>query len=161
MSDNQSTDPVLALIAEHDRLWARGRELDDLDDADDEASRPIYDAANALHDQLRTIEPTTFAAALAQLDFAVKYDDPDMANAVADGLREMRLIELAKIDSAPVQPGQPFGPCLLAPSIDGSEWTVGEWDGEGWCSDTGSKLTPLFWALLPQLSSLPRRSEQP
>ncbi len=68
-------------------------------------------------------------------------------------------IELAEIDSAPIKQGQPFGPCLLAPGIDG-DWTVGEWDGEGWFSETGSKLAPLLWALLPPLSVLLEREAQ-
>jgi hypothetical protein len=65
---------------------------------------------------------------------------------------KMHLVELAEVDSAPVREGEPFGPCLLA-SIDG-DWTVGEWDGEGWFADTGSKVAPLLWALLPTLNTL-------
>jgi hypothetical protein len=65
---------------------------------------------------------------------------------------KMHLVELAEVDSAPVREGEPFGPCLLA-SIDG-DWTVGEWDGEGWFADTGSKVAPLLWALLPPLNTL-------
>jgi hypothetical protein len=141
MSDNRRTDPVLVLIAEHDRLWA----LD---------TRETDDEANAIHnDRLSVTKPKTIAGAMAQLEFAVKWDDPDVAKAVAQGLREMRLVELAEIRTAPVKLAQSFGPCLLAPGIDG-DWTVGEWDGEAWFSDTGSKLVPLLWALLPPLSTL-------
>jgi hypothetical protein len=141
MSDNRRTDPVLDLIAEHDRLWVL-------------ETRETDAEANAIHnDRLSVTKPKTIAGAMAQLEFAVKYDDPDVAKTVAEGLRKMRLVELAEIDSAPATPGQSFGPCLLAPGIDG-DWTVGEWDGEAWFSDAGSKLAPLFWALLPPLSTL-------
>jgi len=72
----QTGDAVLALIAKHDRLWQFKTEK-------------ATAAANALHDQLRETKPATLTGAIAQLEFAAKWDDPDMAKSVAAGLREI------------------------------------------------------------------------
>jgi hypothetical protein len=59
------------------------------------------------------------------------------------------------IADAPVKKGKPFGPCLLAPGIDGNDYAVGEWDGEDWFTlDGDRRLSPSFYELLPPLSSL-------
>jgi hypothetical protein len=62
------------------------------------------------------------------------------------------LIELLPIGSAPVKPGEHFGPCLLAPGLD-DEWTVGRWVENGWYSNDGLPLKPTVWALLPQVTA--------
>jgi hypothetical protein len=62
-------------------------------------------------------------------------------------------VDVFPIDSAPVTPGKFWGPCLLAPGID-LAWAVGEWDGESWCTDTGFRIDPRFFAALPLLSLL-------
>jgi hypothetical protein len=54
---------------------------------------------------------------------------------------------MAPIGSAPVKPGEYFGPCLLSPGLD-NEWTIGRWNGDGWFSDDGFPLSPTVWALL-------------
>jgi hypothetical protein len=58
------------------------------------------------------------------------------------------LIELLPIASAPVKPGEYFGPCLLTPGVD-NVWTTGRWNGDGWFSDEGFPLKPTAFALLP------------
>jgi len=73
---SQSDDAVLALIAEHERLW----QLE---------TKEATAAANTLHEQLCETKPATLAGAIAQLEFAAKYDDPDLAKTVAAGLREI------------------------------------------------------------------------
>jgi len=73
---SQNDDAVLALIAEHERLW----QLE---------TKEATAAANTLHEQLCETKPATLAGAIAQLEFAAKYDDPDMAKNVAAGLREI------------------------------------------------------------------------
>jgi hypothetical protein len=80
-------DPVLALIAEHARLWARSTELHE--NGQYEAGRQIDQVAYALHDQLCATEPTTLAGAIAQLEFAAEQDDPDMVRAAVAGLRKI------------------------------------------------------------------------
>jgi hypothetical protein len=72
----QTGDAILALIAEHKRLWSLETE---------EANA----AAGALCDRLREAKPTTLASAIAQLEFAAEHDDPDMAKTVAAGLRDI------------------------------------------------------------------------
>lgn len=61
---------------------------------------------------------------------------------------EFTALRLYQIENAPVDAGTPWGPCLLAPGPDGG-WTVGEWDGEAWCSATGFLITPEYYAQLP------------
>jgi hypothetical protein len=59
------------------------------------------------------------------------------------------MIRVQKIEAAPVRHGRPWGPCLLAPGIDG-EWTIGEWDGEAWCARSGFRISPVLYGELPE-----------
>jgi hypothetical protein len=70
-------DPVLPLIEEHKRLW----------ELDGEAWKKVEDAHAALYERLLATAPTTLAGAIAQLEVAVKHDDPDMVKAALVGLR--------------------------------------------------------------------------
>ena len=36
------------------------------------------------------------------------------------------------ISEAPIKNEQRYGECLVSPGLDGADWVVGEWDGEGW-----------------------------
>lgn len=60
-------------------------------------------------------------------------------------------IKVMRIETAPVTVGVPWGPCLLAPGIDG-EWTIGEWDGEGWFARSGFRIAPAYYGELPSLN---------
>ena len=57
------------------------------------------------------------------------------------------------IESAPVQPGKSFGPCLIGPGPE-AEWVIGHWSGQGWYCDNGSPVSPLLWAPLPSISEV-------
>src|SRR5258708_11540140 len=61
------------LIAEHSRLWQLGTEFCDTEkgEAYDAATRPF-------RDQIRVTKPSTLAEAIAQLELAAEWDDPDM-----------------------------------------------------------------------------------
>lgn len=62
---------------------------------------------------------------------------------------------LGPIEDAPVKNGEPYGPCLLTPGIDGSDWVIGEWDGDGWFNLDGDRaLQPRLYWLLPPAPSL-------
>lgn len=65
---------------------------------------------------------------------------------------ESELVRIQIIASAPITVGEPWGPCLLGPDLDG-RWTVGEWDGESWCADTGFQISPRYYGELPSLLS--------
>jgi hypothetical protein len=60
------------------------------------------------------------------------------------------------ISEAPVKKGQYFGECLLSPGLDGADWVVGYWDGEGWytCDGLTRRLWPTHYMLLPSRSAL-------
>ncbi len=75
------SDPVLALIIEHERLWQLNAKQTDAE-------------ANAIHDRLRRTKPTTLPGAITQMHFAVKYKDPKVADMVVEGMREMEPVEL-------------------------------------------------------------------
>lgn len=68
-------DPVLPLVAEQKRLW--------------EAGRDETDAHDAIYERLLATAPTTLAGAIAQLEVAVDFDDPDMVKAALVGLRTL------------------------------------------------------------------------
>lgn len=70
-------------------------------------------------------------------------------------VRSGKLAEFAltSIDSAPVQAGEHFGPCLLGPGGN-AEWVIGHWDGTGWYCDDGSAVSPVIWAPLPPISEV-------
>jgi hypothetical protein len=65
----------------------------------------------------------------------------------------MTELTLAPIESAPVQPGKSFGPCLLGPGPD-VEWMIGHWDGNGWYCEDGSTASPIVWAPLPPITAV-------
>ena len=72
------------LIAEHRRLWQLGTEFRDTEKGEgyDAASRPF-------RDQIRVTKPSTLAEAIAQLELAAEWDDPDMVKMAVAGLREI------------------------------------------------------------------------
>lgn len=64
--------------------------------------------------------------------------------------KEENTLTIKHIDTAPIKPGEPFGPCLLSPGIN-RRWTTGGWDGDGWFTDDGDvELQPRQYALLPE-----------
>jgi hypothetical protein len=53
-----------------------------------------------------------------------------------------------RIETAPIQPGIPFGPCLLVDDKD--EVVRAKWNGAGWfATGTFTKVTPILWAEYP------------
>lgn len=62
-------------------------------------------------------------------------------------------IIVSEIGTAPIIPGESFGPCLLAPGRS-REWDVGFWDGYYWIGSEGLPVAPRFWAALPALREL-------
>lgn len=64
-------------------------------------------------------------------------------------------LQIRPIAEAPVTAGVKYGPCALAPGINGREWITGEWDGEGWFLLTGeTRLYPRYFALMPPIADL-------
>ena len=64
---------------------------------------------------------------------------------------------MCRIKEAPVEPGVPFGPCLLIDDKD--EWLFGKWNGEGWFdAGTFEKVTPILWAVLPMAREVVRQT---
>jgi len=88
MSGTTRDDAVLLrLIAEHGRFWQRGTELRESNQLEEANG---YDAGcHGLRDLIRVTKPTTLAGAIAQLEFAAEWDDPDMVKTVAAGLRDI------------------------------------------------------------------------
>jgi hypothetical protein len=59
------------------------------------------------------------------------------------------------IAQAPIDKDHHYGPCILSPGINGSDWAIGEWDGEAWWTlDGESRLEPTHYSPLPSRSSL-------
>lgn len=65
----------------------------------------------------------------------------------------MAELVLAPVESAPVRPGQGFGPCLLGAGPNG-EWAIGHWDGYGWYNNEGTAISPIVWAPLPPIGEI-------
>lgn len=59
-------------------------------------------------------------------------------------------ITVLPIESAPIETGVSWGPCLLSPGLD-LDWVIGEWDGEAWCSLSGFVIAPLYYGELPAM----------
>lgn len=65
--------------------------------------------------------------------------------------------EFLPIDSAPVQDGVAFGPCLLGPTEHGDDWIVGSWNGVEWKDSNGFVFVPQVYLLLEPLTEVSRR----
>jgi hypothetical protein len=60
-----------------------------------------------------------------------------------------------QIETAPIEPGETFGPCLLYVPDETdhglTNWWVGAYDGECWYTFAGDLIvTPTHWAKLPE-----------
>jgi len=62
---------------------------------------------------------------------------------------------LLPIAKAPTKPNEIYGPCLVSPGVNGSDWALSEWDGSDWFTLDGEcRLKPCFYIPLPPISSL-------
>jgi len=64
---------------------------------------------------------------------------------------------LHPISEAPIEEGEPFGPCLLSPGLDGEDYVIGMYDGRIWHSLDAytRRLEPTHYAgPLPPRSTL-------
>lgn len=59
-------------------------------------------------------------------------------------------LHIALIATAPVKPGEEFGPCLLTNEF--GDWFIGCWSGKGWFDAHCLPCEPVLWALLPKTS---------
>jgi hypothetical protein len=78
---------LLKLIEEHDQFWQEGNDLRDNDQIDEAGG--FYSGSQCLRDQIRITKPATLAGAIAQLELAAEWDDPDMVKTAVAGLREI------------------------------------------------------------------------
>jgi len=64
--------------------------------------------------------------------------------------------EMLPIETAPIEKGMDFGPCLLGPAETGDDWIVGWWNGSEWKDSNGFVFVPLVYMLLAPLSEVSR-----
>ena len=81
----QGKDAVLfRMLAEHRRLWQLGTEFRDNEEGE------AYDAASkCMRNLISVTKPATLAGAIAHLELAAEWDDPDMVRTAVAGLREI------------------------------------------------------------------------
>jgi hypothetical protein len=69
------------------------------------------------------------------------------------------------IDTAPIKPGEEFGPCLpwgpeVANYPQDTCWVIGRWNGEKWCDQEGPVFNPTHWSPLPRSGPLTEEQER-
>ena len=62
--------------------------------------------------------------------------------------------EMLPIETAPIEQGIDFGPCLLGPAETGDDWIVGWWNGAEWKDSNGFAFAPLVYMKLATLSEV-------
>ena len=62
--------------------------------------------------------------------------------------------EMLPIETAPIEQGVKFGPCLLGPAENGDDWIVGDWNGSEWKDSNGFAFAPLVYMKLDPLSEV-------
>jgi hypothetical protein len=73
---------------------------------------------------------------------------PGLASASFVGAEPLRM------EAAPAELGEPYGPVLLYVPPHWTGWLVGKWDGEAWYQvATGIIVTPTAWRPLPKTPS--------
>lgn len=64
------------------------------------------------------------------------------------GDQQPQMLIIKRIESAPIQRSQSWGPALLGPGLDW-DWVIGEWDGDGWSTLDGWRIAPQYYSELP------------
>jgi hypothetical protein len=154
-------DPIIAMKAELDRLQAEIKQIPDAV-IDDAASQALVDRTCDLEAEILKTVAISPAGLIAQIetyrDSGCTFSEDDGFDPLIRGVRN--IIKASEppspapllISSAPVKAREEFGPCLLLTPAERNFptlWTIGAWDGAGWCDSDGFYIHPTHWAPLP------------